>query len=244
MYDESAVVWDKTRTSNWPVVAKYSHRIWPGMTVLDVGCGNGRLTQLIPENCKYLGIDFSQGLLELAKANYPKKKFIYGDVTDKESWQSISKYDAIFCVAVLHHIPDYQTQKMIMTELRKHWSEKGLLFVSVWNLALPQYNKYRQAGKSSRKTNPRMIEIPFAGKWQRPCFQFDLPYLRSLAEESGWDKPQVYYANRDGMPADKTTGVNLIAVVNGKSALAASGSRQSPEHRSPENKARLRINRK
>lgn len=47
--------------------------------VLDLACGNGVLTAILPSNCTYTGIDISPSLIKAAKAR--KKDFIIGDVT-------------------------------------------------------------------------------------------------------------------------------------------------------------------
>ena len=45
--------------------------------VLDAGCGTGRLSEWFDD---YVGVDFSPDLLEIAKEDYPDKKFIKADL--------------------------------------------------------------------------------------------------------------------------------------------------------------------
>lgn len=47
-------------------------------TVLDLGCGYGRLSELFPSN--YQGVDFSPDFIKLAKEKYPKQSFQVADM--------------------------------------------------------------------------------------------------------------------------------------------------------------------
>lgn len=47
--------------------------------VLDLACGNGVLTAILPPECDYTGIDLSPSLIKAAKAR--NKEFIVGDIT-------------------------------------------------------------------------------------------------------------------------------------------------------------------
>ena len=58
--------------------------IAPTASVLDVGCGWGRLLTLMHEEWvgDYLGVDLSPDFIRLARANYPSRAFICGDMRD------------------------------------------------------------------------------------------------------------------------------------------------------------------
>ena len=52
-------------------------------SVLDLGCGNAQLLEFFKEknfDCDYVGVDFSQALLSVARRENPEAKFIQGDV--------------------------------------------------------------------------------------------------------------------------------------------------------------------
>jgi 2-polyprenyl-3-methyl-5-hydroxy-6-metoxy-1,4-benzoquinol methylase len=72
-------------------------------SILDLGCGDGRLCQHIPKLSTYTGVDYSVKRIELAKKTYPSYKFIaedlhiFIDTTDM-------KPDLIVCVEVLEHL--------------------------------------------------------------------------------------------------------------------------------------------
>lgn len=52
-----------------------------GLRVLDLGCGTGRLLASL-KPAKGVGVDFSHGMIKIAKNQYPELEFITGDVED------------------------------------------------------------------------------------------------------------------------------------------------------------------
>ena len=70
-YEAIAADFDTTRKKAlWPLLAEYASLVKSGESVLDVGCGNGRLASaFINKDIEYLGIDNSENLIELAKKN-------------------------------------------------------------------------------------------------------------------------------------------------------------------------------
>ncbi|MBI9045952.1 MAG: class I SAM-dependent methyltransferase [Anaerolineaceae bacterium] len=77
-----------------------------GKTVLDLGCGDG-------ENCaqfyelgakKVVGIDISEKMLQIAKADYPDIQFMIMDMDDLSSIQE--KFDVVFSSLAVHYLED------------------------------------------------------------------------------------------------------------------------------------------
>jgi 2-polyprenyl-3-methyl-5-hydroxy-6-metoxy-1,4-benzoquinol methylase len=57
------------------------------ISILEFGCGGGRLIKYLNQNLKnkkinYIGVDLSKKLLELAKKDNPKNTFICDDITN------------------------------------------------------------------------------------------------------------------------------------------------------------------
>jgi len=70
--------------------------------VLDLGCGNGALSvKLLEKGYKVIGMDASEAMLEIAKAQYPHMTFLQGDAC---SFHLKEPLDAIFSNAVFHWI--------------------------------------------------------------------------------------------------------------------------------------------
>jgi SAM-dependent methyltransferase len=73
---------DKWDSITEEIVAGFSQiPIQPGDSVLDIGCGYGRTLDFMPKDWqgRYLGVDISPALIEVARENYPGRDFIVGD---------------------------------------------------------------------------------------------------------------------------------------------------------------------
>ena len=98
--------------------------------ILDYGCGNGRLCRLFdPEH--YLGLDASGELIKIAQDQNPGYifKLIKPCEVPKEN-----KYDVIFCLAMIHHLPDYTTQSRLLSDFADIINPKGRLILTAWQL--------------------------------------------------------------------------------------------------------------
>lgn len=100
--------WDEENyTENFQFVHKYGESLLslvtarPGSFVVDLGCGNGALTQKLAEKYEVLGIDASPDMLAKAKELHPNIDFMRADACD---FSLERKADAIFSNAVFHWI--------------------------------------------------------------------------------------------------------------------------------------------
>lgn len=134
-YNAIAADFDATRRKEiWPEMRRVASVIPAGASILDVGCGNGRLLEAFRGRpVKYLGVDNSPEILKIARRNYPERKFILGDLLDLEATVK-DKFDYIFCLAVLPHIPSQKLRIKALEELRGRLSPHGRLIISAWNL--------------------------------------------------------------------------------------------------------------
>ena len=96
-------------------------------SLLDLGCGDGRLAKVIPKEMKYLGVDFSSGRIEKARKNHPDRKFICQDAY-KFLEGDDGRYDFIACFEFLEHLV---TPKRVLTLARARLSNGGVIFGSV-----------------------------------------------------------------------------------------------------------------
>src|SRR4030042_3054650 len=78
-YDEIAEDFNETRNKAlWPELVKLASGVKDGDSVLDVGCGNGRILEAFKgKSIKYLGVDGSDRLVEIAKQNHPISNIQY-----------------------------------------------------------------------------------------------------------------------------------------------------------------------
>lgn len=98
-----------------------------GNLILDAGCGVG-------EDCKYveqkgfkaIGIDFSKGMLEIAKQKYPQGNFQLMDMQNIKF--PSNTFDGIMSNYSLLHIPREQL-KQVLVEFRRVLKEEGKLLM-------------------------------------------------------------------------------------------------------------------
>ena len=82
-----------------------------GLSVLDLGCGDGKLTKTLNDLGFIVeGMEASKDMLEIAKSNYPEIKFFLSDATD---FAINEKYDVVFSNAVFHWIDSDKQSKML-----------------------------------------------------------------------------------------------------------------------------------
>jgi len=134
-YQEIAVQFDATRKKYvWPELEKILSNLKEGDSVLDVGCGNGRLLEnLKKRRISYLGVDNSEALIKLAKANYPSYDFKVADILELSETIK-QKFDLVISVAVLHHLPSEDLRLQALEQLKIVTAPHGQIIFSVWRL--------------------------------------------------------------------------------------------------------------
>jgi 2-polyprenyl-3-methyl-5-hydroxy-6-metoxy-1,4-benzoquinol methylase len=74
-------------------------------SILDAGCGWGRLLDLMPKHWygSYIGIDISPDFIDLARNTYPRRVFRQGDLANLAPSNSLHptvKYDWAICISM------------------------------------------------------------------------------------------------------------------------------------------------
>lgn len=183
-YNKIGKEFSASRQYIWPDLAPFLKKVKPGSSVLDIGCGNGRLLLGLPKKIKYTGLDISQSLLAEAKKAHPNHEFLETDITRGKIWKHLPQYDYIFFIATLHHLPGQKNQLFVLDQIKNHLRPKGKLLITAWNLWQPKYLKYHLDIKTKLQ-NPHFVYIPFQGK-PRFCFAVTAPYLRSLLKQANF----------------------------------------------------------
>ena len=182
-YNDISPQFSASRNYIWPDLKVFLKGIPKNASVLDVGCGNGRLLLGLPKTVKYTGLDQSEGLISEAQKLHPKNHFIVTDITKPQIWKHLPQFDYIYCVAVLHHLPTQKEQLFVLEQIKKHLKPKGKCLITVWNLWQGKYLKYH-LDLSLKKQNLLWVNIPFQGQ-KRFCFAYTKPYLSYLLHRVG-----------------------------------------------------------
>lgn len=132
-YDAIGDEFDRTRQESVAEFGFYAPHVKPEAFIADLGCGNGRLLKSLRGNdSNYTGIDNSNKMLEVARRNHPRNKFIRGDFLDiplKDGSQNV-----VFALRSFHHLPDHTTRLKALAEIRRVLQTNGTMIMSVWNL--------------------------------------------------------------------------------------------------------------
>jgi 2-polyprenyl-3-methyl-5-hydroxy-6-metoxy-1,4-benzoquinol methylase len=104
-----------------------------GKTVLDAGCGGGRLARVIAPHCKeFVGLDYSIAVdkaYELCK-NDPHAHFIQCDINRQPFKKAL--FDFVYSHGVLHHTPDTKRSFDNLPALVK---PGGMMYIAVFRKA-------------------------------------------------------------------------------------------------------------
>lgn len=128
MYSSFASEFSNTRNRPWPCVDRFLSILPAGCTVLDAGCGNGRNMQAAKQaGHSATGFDICPEFIRICQT-----KGLDASIKSIES--SIeTKYDAILCIAVLHHLRTHESRLMVLKQLYEALHHGGSLLVTVWS---------------------------------------------------------------------------------------------------------------
>ncbi len=81
LWDGTDEAWDRMEAEHRTVLAR-TFKDHPNWSVLDCGCGYGRLLDLMPTDWHgaYLGVDVSPDLLKIARERHPGRGFVQCDL--------------------------------------------------------------------------------------------------------------------------------------------------------------------
>lgn len=127
-----------TREYAWPEVETFCESRHASAAV-DVGCGNGRHTELLAEHAfEAFGVDVSRELLSVARERVPEAEFLLGDASRLPlATDSIGL--AVY-VATLHHLPNRKLRRQSLTELARVLDADGTALVSAWSTAHDRFD--------------------------------------------------------------------------------------------------------
>ncbi|RLC40085.1 MAG: hypothetical protein DRH33_01040 [Candidatus Nealsonbacteria bacterium] len=133
-YNRIAEKFSRTRSRIWEEVRfLFDDYVRPGDKVLDLGCGNGRFFEILKDKgVDYIGVDFSERLIEIAKKRYPQVKFQVADALNLPFPNNF--FDKVYTIAVLHHIPSKEFRQRFLEEAKRVLKPGGLLILTVWKI--------------------------------------------------------------------------------------------------------------
>ncbi len=216
-YNNIAVSFSDSRSNNWPEVKSLvKEYVKDEDKILDLGCGNGRLIQLLKDykDISYTGLDNSEKLIEKAKKEYKASKlinlknkinFIANDILNLNQFESNS-FDKIFMIASFNHIPSKELQEKVMTNLYRILKKEGILIMTNWNLwqvgtkkNIWQYkfNHNYQIPDSKHKLNFKEVLTLWQNKYPLYYYAFTLKVLKKLFKKADFKILENKYVNKN-----------------------------------------------
>lgn len=231
-YECIAESFSHTRKYLWADFKEFEKYIQDKNYILDLGCGNGRLFEMFNnKKINYTGVDNCKKLIKEAKNKYSLlgASFLVADALDAPFGDQ--KFDAVFCIAVLNHIPSKELRIEFLKNAKKILKNNGILIMTNWNLYQKKYFMLviksffikivsyliywlKTFGLPARKLDFSDIFIPWKLKnkiIQRYYHAFTTRELFKLFEQTGFNVIQKYYT-KNGKKINWWRGYNIVFI--------------------------------
>ncbi len=185
-------------------------------SVLDVGCGNGRLALLLDRErpgATYLGVDAVPELVELARAQADQlttvaAEFRVADIA-RPGWGRAlpgAPFDCVVALAVLHHIPGFDLRVGVLREIAGLLKPGGCLILSTWQFLGSARMRRKivdwtevSIAEESLEPGDYLLDWKREGRGLRYCHLVDEVEVERLAAESGFCVRETFRAGgREG----------------------------------------------
>ena len=209
-YQTFAEDFSETRQRLQPGVLRVLDSLPGGISILDLGCGNGQLARVLAERsfpCTYLGTDFSARLIAEARQKIPEDypaAFYPLDLT-AEDWSSRlpeGRFDVIFAFAVFHHLPGEHLRRRVCRSIEGRLKTDGDFYLSSWQFLKSDRLQKRIQPWSAAEIDPEQVdEGDYLLDWRRGGFglryvhYYTREELTALAETSGFAVRETFYSD-------------------------------------------------
>lgn len=159
---------------------------WQKGRLLNVGCGHGPDFLPFINNFELYGIDFSVGMIEMARRYSMKFKFEADLVVADARYLPYKDkvFDYAIAVATYHHLQSNEERRQALTELRRVIKDGGEVFITVWNRWQP---RFWLKGKD--------VYVPWKtgnSTYDRYYYLFSGTELKKLIGEAGFEVIKVF----------------------------------------------------
>jgi len=105
--------------------------IRPGSAILDLGVGGGRTTGALSKIAsRYIGVDYSQGMVEACQARFPQLEFRHGDATDLSQFEDRLFDVVVFSFNGIDNIQTGEGRAKCLREVARTLRPGGLFILS------------------------------------------------------------------------------------------------------------------
>ena len=215
-YNMIAKLFAETRKYLWDDLKPLGKYTKDGFKILDLGCGSGRLYHLFEEfqGVEYVGVDQSEGQIEIAKEKFPELDFQVAEMTELPFEEN--EFDIIYCVATFHHLPDEKSRIKALDEMKRILKPGGHIIMTNWNLYSKGTQKLVEKGKFKEFEKGDFF-VPWLDKdgkvlGERYYHGFSLEELEGLFKKTDLQLEDQYYSTKARVGTEDDSG-NIISVV-------------------------------
>ena len=143
----------------------------PGELILDAGCGTGRhLGPLLRARSNPVGVDFSRGMLEIARRNYPEVPLALADLQRPLPFET-GRFDAVLCALIGEHLDELP---LALREMHRVLIAGGRLVFSVYHPEMAVAGKeanFERSGVEYRLGAHRYTVEDYENLLEDACFE-------------------------------------------------------------------------
>lgn len=188
------------------------------VTLIDVGCGNGRLAWLLDERPKadgapvaYTGVDGNGALLDAARSHtrtlrHVTAHFVRAELAAPDWPEGIDRphpgFDIAVCLATLHHFPGFDLRARLLGQMAGLVKPGGLIAISTWQFLnsarlASKVLPWSEIGLDAASVEPGDALLP----WQQAVYavryvhQIDAAEVAALADAAGLTVIESYRAD-------------------------------------------------
>lgn len=132
-YEREAEAFSATRGQPWPGWVRVVEGVAAEpMSVLDVGCGNGRLARFLGRTraVRYVGVDTSAALIGIARAR-TRAEGIRFELCDALA-SPPGPFDLVAVFGLMHHVPVFERRVELLVSLAARLAPAGRLAATFW----------------------------------------------------------------------------------------------------------------
>lgn len=218
-YNRIARHFSDTRLYIWPEFLLFKKYLKDGQHILDWGCGNGRLLNLLKDyKIKYFGVDQSEELLKIAKKNWLKEiksgKAKFFCTASRAKKFPANFFDNIFMIASFHHLPDEKIRLRLLKKVYQEMKIGGHLIITVWNLKSPWAEKKKY--QDWKEFAPNDFLIPWKNpsgqvKCERYYHYFEPEEIKNLLIKAGFKVEYLGFGGKEVL-VTRQGGRNVIVI--------------------------------
>ena len=145
-YTHEADSFASSRDHPWPGWVRVVDALEPGpLSVLDAGCGNGRLARFLQTNreIRYVGVDTSSALIDAARMQNGQQHTRFEVCEALES--PAGPFDLIAVFGLMHHVPGFAQRVELLASLAARLAPAGRLAATFWRFGVdPRFEERLQ----------------------------------------------------------------------------------------------------